>query len=168
MVYNGANFRAALAQSDDKSWDATHAVSRESAPSLMITILAIAVFLMAAFDARLTARRIEKYGTKVELNEAIAKLSTRIGSEAAALIGIMVPNAILIGVAYSLDAKLLMAGLVGFKLRYFWNQIQSLKFERNALAIAREINSRAAVQDNPPPASSQSDDSSLGGPKSSM
>ena len=133
----------------------------------MLTILTIAVFLMAAFDARLTARRISAYGPKVELNEAIANLSTRIGSEGAALLGIMLPNAIIIGLCYAANWPTVLAILAGFKIRYFWNQIQSLKFEKQIKAITKELNLRGAERQPSTLNDADASSSSHGSPNSS-
>ena len=143
----------------------------QTSPNFKMTLylLALAVFAMAAFDARLTARRISDYGPGIELNSVIASLSTKIGSEGAALIGIMIPNALAIALSIHYNWGIFLGGLVGFKLRYFYNQIQSLRVKKFLREVKADINSKSSGPSacSPSQATDEESVSSHDGPKSS-
>ncbi len=108
----------------------------------MLTFLAIAVWLMACFDARLTMRRLRDYGESVENNPVVRYFSTQSGPELAALAGIVFPNTIIVATCFTFGLKTFLAALFGFKIRYFYNQLLSLKWEKEAKEMTKYINSR--------------------------
>jgi len=110
-------------------------------------------FALCAFDAWITRKRIISYGPQVEGNEVIRNLATTKGPEVATYIGIILPSVLITLVLVALDWPLVLAGLVGYRIRMFVNQVQSLQFEKEARRIKDSINKRPSGDDNHPPLS---------------
>jgi hypothetical protein len=99
---------------------------------LILQLLALTNFALGAFDCWLTQRRIKAYGPKVELNRGIRKLSTLLGPEIAAILGVMIP---VFGWSYGLyffKLAIPLAFLTGFNLKRFFIQMTSIQLERDA------------------------------------
>jgi hypothetical protein len=107
---------------------------------MLTAILALTIFALACFDARLTVRRINKYGVSVENNGGIKYLSTLSGPELATLVGVVIPNVFIVSLCFVFGWKTFLAGLLGFKLRYFYNQCLSIRFEKEAKKLKNKIN----------------------------
>jgi hypothetical protein len=114
-------------------------------------ILAAINFLLGAFDAYITQRRLRDYGPSVELNSIIRYMATHLGPYLASIIGVLGPC---IGWTYIftvLNQPVFLAVLIGFNLKRFEIQWASLRFEAQARALKAELakrNGAAAV--NPP------------------
>lgn len=102
---------------------------------MLIQLLAASNFLLGAYDAWLTQKRIKLFGKGFELNRLIKILTTHTGPETAAIIGVLGP---VVGWTYILSYFNLtwaLALLVGYNLKRFELQLSSAVFE----AHAREI-----------------------------
>jgi hypothetical protein len=116
---------------------------------MLAAILSILIFALMSYDVHLTTRRIKDYGPQVELSPSVQMLARRFGAEWATLISVAIPNILLLFVLNYFEATTCLGFILGFKLRFFYNQIESLKFEKDAKAVAKLINSRGGVL--PPP-----------------
>jgi len=101
----------------------------------MLTILATIYFTLATFDAWITRKRMIQYGAQVEGNEFIRNLATTKGPELATYVGIILPSILITLVLVALDWPIALSGLIGYRIRMFVNQFQSLKFEEEARRI---------------------------------
>lgn len=119
----------------------------------MLTSLAITYFLLCTFDSWITRKRLIKYGPQVEGNEVIRNLATTKGPEVATYVGIILPSVLVTLVLVALDWPIPLAGLIGYRIRMFVNQVQSLQFEKEARRIKDAINSRSSGDDTHPPVS---------------
>jgi hypothetical protein len=124
----------------------------------MLLSLAAINFALAAFDGGLTRRRINDYGVRVELNRAIQLICLRLGVEAGVLLGIMIPVAAQTILFYWLNWPIAFALLIGFRLKLFLIQWQSLIFEKQIRAIKRELN--RGGRSDPTPSRESSDQKS--------
>jgi len=107
----------------------------------MTLVLAIILFLLSAFDAWTTQSRIKRFGVIGELNASIKYLANKIGPELGAILGVMVPATALILVALGLHLQWVLALLVGFRARQFFNQVESIytqTFFKKELEILRQ------------------------------
>lgn len=114
-------------------------------------IFAVLLFVLAGFDTWLTQRRISRYGIGVELNRAIRWLSNKIGPEFAAVLGVMTPATALIAIALIAHLQWVLPLLVGFRLRQFFVQCESLAFERDIRHFADELKSASISPAHHPP-----------------
>lgn len=105
----------------------------------MILYLAALNFLLAIFDTWLTARRIRDYGVKVETNGLIRFLSTHVGPELGALLGVTIPAAMWTYLLVDLHLPVALALLVGWNLKRFDRQLASLEFEKKAGNVSELI-----------------------------
>lgn len=112
---------------------------------------AIILFLLAAFDAWLTAQRITRYGLKVELNAAIRWLASKFGPELGAFIGVAAPATAVVGVSLMFHLQWVLALLVGFRARAFFVQIESMVFEKQIKEFAASINAASSSGSHRPP-----------------
>jgi hypothetical protein len=112
----------------------------------VVTTFAIIYFLLSAFDSWLTAQRINRYGINVEFNSGIRFLSKKIGPELGAIVGVMAPATALIALAVLAHLQWVLPLLVGFRLRAFFNQCESLKFECDIKKFAAEINAASSSE----------------------
>lgn len=110
----------------------------------MNPFLPAAYFALCAFDAWITRKRIISYGPQVEGNEVIRNLATTKGPEVAVYVGIILPSILLTLVLVALDFPLTLAGLIGYRIRMFINQFQSLQFEKEARRIKDTINKQSS------------------------
>jgi len=117
----------------------------------MLTYLAILYFGLATFDAWITRKRMISYGPSVEGNEFVRNLATSKGPELAVAVGILLPSVLITLVLTALDWPIVLAGLIGYRIRMFINQFQSLAFEKEARRIQKEINSRSSGRGELPP-----------------
>jgi hypothetical protein len=111
----------------------------------MILYLAILNFLLGAFDAYVTRRHIARYGVQVESNQFIVWLSTRLGPELAAIIGILCPTALWTLLLGGIGASVPLAILVGYNLRRFVLRLSTLKFELDLLKLKKKLASGEAT-----------------------
>jgi hypothetical protein len=107
----------------------------------MLVILAIVLFLLSGFDAWITQSRIRKYGPTVELNRAISKLSTVVGPELGAILGVMVPSTALIVLCLMAHLQWVLGMMIGFRLRAFFVQVESIVFEKQIREFADSLKS---------------------------
>jgi hypothetical protein len=108
----------------------------------MLVFLSFLYFGLACFDAWITRKRIISYGPQVEGNEFIRNLATTKGPEIAAYVGIILPSILITLVLVAGNWPIPLAGLIGYRVRMFINQFQSLQFEREARRIKDTINNR--------------------------
>jgi hypothetical protein len=104
---------------------------------MIIQILAAANFLLGCYDAWLTQHRIKAFGKGFELNRLIKGLSTLLGPQFAALIGVLVP---VVGWTYIFTYFNLLwalALMVGFNAKRFEMQLSSRVFEKQATAMKK-------------------------------
>lgn len=99
-------------------------------PVIFNLVMGLGIITLGAYDATLTARRMRKYGPKVELNRVILQLHNWLGTEAAVQIGIMLPSVLvcLLGVVFNLP------GFLGFVLgaRFITARYQYISFQLEA------------------------------------
>lgn len=104
--------------------------------------LSIAYFACLVMDMYITRRRIKDYGPEIELNSFIKKLATLLGPELGALIGV---GTIGIGWLYIFNyfhLSSLLAISLGWKLKMFKIQIDSIFFEHQLKKMAKVINDK--------------------------
>jgi len=131
-------------------------------------LLATVNFLLGAFDAYITQRRIRDYGVHVELNGIIRWLATHLGPYLASLIGVLGPCVGWTYIFTALELPIPLAILIGFNLKRFHIQLSSLQFEREARALKAELDKRngeAAL--NPPESDVSTSPSTNASPSSS-
>lgn len=117
---------------------------------MILEALAAVNFVLGAYDAYLTQRRMKAFGKGFELNHLIKSLSTRKGPEIAAVVGVLGPC---VGWTYIFTYFHLtwaLALLVGFNAKRFEIQLSSAVFEKQALAIQKAINEFGSTRSNPP------------------
>lgn len=85
------------------------------------------ILMMAAFDALLSAKRMERLGLQVELNPLARLAFVRFGRKGlvALIVGM---SAALAGIAVSVS-PLLLAGFVGFRAALLLLQLKSLQLD---------------------------------------
>lgn len=105
----------------------------------MILYIAAINFLIGAFDTYLTQRRITDYGVEVELNNLIRWMSTCLGPQVAAILGVMLPTTLWTYLLYYFNLPIMLALLTGFNLKRFEIQVASLFFEHRAKNIQKMI-----------------------------
>jgi len=110
-----------------------------------LQVLVASIFALTTFDAWLTAKRIKDYGIEVEINQGIKHMAKWFGPEVASLIMLFGPTLLWVLLGIKAHSYSGLGILVGFKLRFFYNQLQSLAFEKEAKAIQKEMNSRASA-----------------------
>lgn len=106
---------------------------------MILETLAATNFLLGAYDAWLTQRRIKLFGKGFELNRLIKELSTLMGPETAAIVGVLGP---VVGWTYILSYFNLtwaLALLVGYNLKRFELQLSSAVFEKHAREIQKML-----------------------------
>jgi len=108
----------------------------------MLLLLASINFALATFDAWLTRKRILKYGPQVEGTEHMRTLATKMGPELGVMTGLLLPAALMTLILSALNWPSALGILVGYRLRTFTIQLQSLQFEKEARAIKDAINKR--------------------------
>jgi len=129
---------------------------------MLIKIFAAAIFGLTVFDTYLTRRRIKDYGIEVEINPGIRYLSTLFGSEISTLLLLLIPSLLWIYLGIQFNLVGFLGFLAGFKLRFFYNQLESLAFEKEAKAIQKLINLRSRALPSQSKSEQDSDPSQTG------
>lgn len=111
---------------------------------MLSTIFAVILFLLCAFDAWLTQRRIGRYGVSVELNRGIRWLSEKIGPELGSIIGVMAPATALISIGVLAHLQWVLSMMIGFRARMFFNQVESVVFEKQIEEFRRTLGDAAS------------------------
>lgn len=106
----------------------------------MLTLKALiaAYFAITCFDAWLTNARMNKYGADVELTPAIRKMAKAISPEFATIVGILAPSTAVCALCFLFRAPVIVALLLGFRLHFFYIQLQSIAFEKQLEKFKRE------------------------------
>lgn len=111
----------------------------------MLLLLSLLNFILAARDAWVTQDRIHKFGPKIELNLGIRYLATKWGPKIAAYAGCILPAAAQSLLCVMYDQPGLLGVFTGMRLKLFWNQLQSRKFEQELLAVKKAIDSQNSL-----------------------
>jgi len=106
----------------------------------MLLFLAFTYFSLCTFDSWITRKRLIHYGPQVEGNEVIRNLSTKMGPEVATYVGIILPSILITLVLVALNWPIALSGLIGYRVRMFINQFQSLQFEKEVRRFKENIN----------------------------
>jgi len=106
----------------------------------MLLFLAFTYFSLCTFDSWITRKRLIHYGPQVEGNEVIRNLSSKYGPEVATYTGIILPSILITLILVALNWPIALSGLIGYRVRMFINQFQSLQFEKEARRIKENIN----------------------------
>lgn len=93
-------------------------------------LVAIACSLVG-FDVWLTRRRMREYGTKIEMNPVIRRLTNKLGIELGLLLGVFIPFCALTLVCQGLGWEDVYAAYTGFRFFLFSMQLRSLRYERD-------------------------------------
>lgn len=97
-------------------------------------ILLLICFISAAFDAQLTRRRMDKYGSAIELSSSARTYGVAVG--------VLVPVIIITGVLVFLPSIAPLAFYAGMRLQMGLLQLKSMYLERkNPDAFSKIINS---------------------------
>jgi len=106
----------------------------------MLTFLSLTYFSLCCFDSWITRKRLISYGSNVEGNKVIRSLHLKMGPEIAAYVGIILPSIVITIILVALNWPIALGGLIGYRIRMFVNQLQSLQFEKEARRIKETIN----------------------------
>ena len=118
----------------------------------MILAWAGAALVLTAADAYVTWRRIKRYGLEVEFSQSVRWLVKYLGLTAGVFFGVFAMSACLLWLLIGLHLPGVIAAIVGFRARHFYNQALSFKYERDIEALARTLKAAAQQQQgNPPP-----------------
>jgi hypothetical protein len=101
--------------------------------------LAAIYFALGSFDAWLTRRRINAYGTQVELNPATVKLCHAIGTDLGVITSVILPVALTIAITVHYRWQTILAVLIGMRLKQFITQWQSIKFEKQLREFQKSL-----------------------------
>src|SRR6266550_5055628 len=104
---------------------------------MILQALAATNFLLGAYDAWLTQKRMKAFGVNFELNKLIKVLTTRIGPDLAAVIGVLGPCVGWTFILCYFNLPVALALLVGFGVKRFEIQIASRAYEQSALQIQK-------------------------------
>ena len=102
---------------------------------MILQILAATNFLLGAYDAWLTQHRIKAFGKGFELNGLIKVLSTHLGPDLAAVIGVLGPCVGWTYIFTYFNLTWALALMVGFNVKRFEMQLSSRVFEKQATAL---------------------------------
>jgi len=108
--------------------------------TVILQVLATANFLLGAYDAWLTQKRMKAFGVNFELNKLIKVLSTRLGPDLASVIGVLGPCVGWTYIFCYFNLPIPLALMVGFGLKRFEVQLASRVYEKNALKIQKMMN----------------------------
>jgi len=125
-------------------------------------LLTLLIFLFVVYDAKLTIRRINEYGLDVEINKGIRAWAKKFGPEIGVPILLFGPTLFWVLIAVKFNLIGFLGLIAGFKLRYFFNQLESAQFEREAKAIRDVINSRSRALPSQSKSEQDSDPSQTG------
>jgi hypothetical protein len=78
------------------------------------------------------------YGPQVEGNEFVRGIATTKGPELATYVGIILPSILITLVLVALDWPIVLSGLIGYRIRMFINQYESIQFEKEARRIKEQ------------------------------
>lgn len=106
---------------------------------MTLEILASLNFLLGAYDSWLTQRRIKSFGVNFELNRLVKRISTFLGPDLAAIIGVLGPSVGWTYIFCFFNLPVLLALLVGYNLKRFEMQLSSQVFEDNLKKIQKSI-----------------------------
>jgi hypothetical protein len=132
-----------------------------------ISILAILNFLLALFDSHLTARRMRQYGDQIEVNGFIKWLSTKVGPDFAAFIGVPCMAMVQNGICMYFGWGLLLAFLTGVRFKLWTFQLQSLIFEKKLRKFKEHLDKVGAEKSATLPDSADDSATSHSAPSSS-
>jgi hypothetical protein len=107
---------------------------------MLIEVLATSNFLLGAYDAWLTQRRMRAFGVNFELNRLIKAISVHLGPELAAIIGILGPCVGWTYIFFYFHLTWTLALMVGFNLKRFEMQLSSAVFEKQVKEIQKALN----------------------------
>lgn len=107
---------------------------------MILQVLAASNFLLGAYDAWLTRRRMKAFGKNFELNQLIKVLSTHLGPDLAAVVGVLGPCVGWTFIFTFFNLPWALALLVGFNAKRFEIQLQSRVYEKSALKIQKMMN----------------------------
>ncbi len=129
--------------------------------TVILQVLATANFLLGAYDAWLTQKRMKAFGVNFELNKLIKVLSTRLGPDLASVIGVLGPCVGWTYIVCYFNLPIPLALMVGFGLKRFEVQLASRVYEKNALKIQKMMHEFRGSGATLPPAESTAQDSRL-------
>lgn len=104
---------------------------------MLLQLLASTNFLLGVYDAYLTNRRMRAFGKNFELNKLIKGLSTHLGPELAAVIGVLGPCVGWTFIFSYFNLPWALALMVGFNAKRFEIQLSSAAYEKSALQIQK-------------------------------
>lgn len=104
---------------------------------MILQILAATNFLLGAYDAWLTQHRIKAFGKGFELNRLIKELSTLLGPDLAAIIGVLGPTVGWTYIFTYFNLPWALALMVGFNAKRFEIQLSSRVFEKQATILKK-------------------------------
>lgn len=106
---------------------------------MILEALAAGNFALGVYDAYITQRRIKLFGVNFELNKLIKSVSTHLGPELAAIIGVLGPCVGWTYIFTYFNAAIPLALMVGFGLKRFEMQLSSRAYEKAALEMQKMI-----------------------------
>ena len=107
---------------------------------MLIQLLAATNFLLGTYDTWLTRKRMKAFGDNFELNGLVKRLSTHLGPDLAASIGVLGPVIGWTYIFYYFNLPVFLALMVGFGLKRFEIQLASRVYEKNILQIRKMMN----------------------------
>ena len=106
---------------------------------MLLEGLVLANFGFTCYDLYLTKRRMHDYGIDIELSTWLRFCCKAIGIEAGLVGGMMLPFIGVLFLLYAFKLTLVLAFILGVKVKLFQNQLISLVFERDAKLIRKAI-----------------------------
>lgn len=106
-------------------------------------LMALGALGLAAWDATLTAERIEKYGTVVELNRTVQWLSEHLGAKVGVQFGIMLPSVILVSIGLAGPFPALLGFVFGIRTLTAYYQWTSIRLEKQIASLLTEQKDRS-------------------------
>lgn len=107
---------------------------------MILQALAATNFFLSAYDAWLTQKRMKAFGNNFELNKLVKVLSTRLGPELAAAIGVLGPCVVWTYIFFYFNLPVALAIMVGYGFKRFELQLASRVYEQKVLEMTRMIN----------------------------
>jgi hypothetical protein len=106
---------------------------------MLLEGLVLANFGFTCYDLYLTKRRMHDYGIDIEMSTWLRFCCKAIGIEAGLVGGMMLPFIGVLFLLYAFKLTLVLAFILGVKVKLFQNQLISLVFERDAKLIRKAI-----------------------------
>jgi hypothetical protein len=106
---------------------------------MLLEGLVLANFGFTAYDAYLTRRRMHDYGINVEMSTWLRLCCRTLGIELGLLGGMLLPFFGVLSILYAFKATIILAFILGVKVKLFQNQLISLIFEKDAKLIRKAI-----------------------------